>query len=141
MRTVTDANICHFYHWISSQPTSTATSLLLWAEAKPSPPPPLPPPKGLELGCSSSAVIQFITPFLPQEFPQCDEGLDVQESVSMTQTRCALKSLFFAALIKRIPDLAVNAGEGMRERFPPRESEVLAFTASPMFTRTFLSET
>lgn len=38
--------------------------------------------KGPERDYNSYVVIQFITLFLPQEFPQCGEGLDVQESVS-----------------------------------------------------------
>lgn len=42
--------------------------------------------KGFPLGCNSSASDSL--PFLPPEFPQCDRGLDVHESVSPTQTRC-----------------------------------------------------
>lgn len=71
--------------------------------------------KGPECNYNSYVVIQFITLFLPQEFPQCGKGLDVQESVSWHK-HIARWRPFFVALIKRIPDLRVNAKDCWRER-------------------------
>lgn len=71
--------------------------------------------KSPERDYNSYVVIQFITLFIPQEFPQCGEGLDVQESVSWHK-HIAHWRPFFVALIKRIPDLRVNAKDCWRER-------------------------
>lgn len=56
--------------------------------------------KGFGDDYNRHAVIRFITPFLPEELPDCSEGLDVQESVSQTAGRRP-----FCASIKRIPGL------------------------------------